>query len=60
MTVGLKKDPILLTKNIYLTKFNDVYFPKNFYYNVNTLPIEWVEIFEDVKRKYSLIIRVKN
>lgn len=50
LTVGLKMDQEIKTEQIELYKYGNVYFPNNDYYNSDSMPIEWLELFEDPKK----------
>ena len=41
-----KFDQEIQTENLDLWKYNSVFFPDNEYFNSNSLPIEWLEMFE--------------
>ena len=43
---GFKFDQEIQTEKLDLWKYNSVFFPENWYFNSNALPIEWLEIFE--------------
>lgn len=36
----------LASDNLILSRYNDVLFPENHYYNSDALPVEWMEIFD--------------
>lgn len=43
---GLVCDGDFNTASMNLTKFNEVYFPNDDFYNCNIFPAEWIEIFK--------------
>ena len=47
LTCGLIKDNEIKDEELKLYKYDWVYFPDNFYYNCDPIPIEWLELFED-------------
>lgn len=58
MKWGIKFDKDIQTENLGLSLYNGVYFPDNHYYNSDSLPIEWLEIFE--KKEYLVKIEEKS
>ena len=52
---GFKFDQEIRTETLDLWKYNSVFFPENWYFNSNTLPIEWLEMFE----KKEELIRIE-
>jgi hypothetical protein len=43
---GYKFDQEIQTEKLDLWRYNSVFFPDNYYFNSNALPIEWLEMFE--------------
>ena len=46
MTVGLIQDKKYNTENFNLYKYNNIYFPDENYYNTNSFPKVWMELFD--------------
>lgn len=47
MTCGLIKDNEIKDADLKIYNYNRIFFPDNFYYNSDPIPIEWLELFED-------------
>ena len=45
--VGLVNDGEHNTSQMNMYKHKNVYFPDNDFYNCNSFPVEWIEIFQD-------------
>lgn len=43
---GFKFDQEIQTEKLDLWEYNSVFFPDNWYFNSNALPVEWLEMFE--------------
>lgn len=47
LTCGLIKDNEIKDADLKIYNYNRIFFPDNFYYNSDPVPIEWLELFED-------------
>ena len=53
---GYKFDQEIQTEKLDLWKYNSVFFPDNWYFNSNALPVEWLEMFEKKENLRKIII----
>ena len=48
LTAGIKLDQEIKDETVRLYKYDHLFFPSNMYYNCDPIPMEWLELFQDL------------